>query len=284
MEILSKRRLFGAFCMFGLQVCLMAVFNACTDDFGIEADFFKGKIEGRLFINQAVPENTDEIRVAVSEKFPPTDFRKLIISSVVPVDTSVTSDTVEYDLDLPLGTYDYIFAVWKEKDRSFSLSSILGQFGDILGSPITLTEENPVLTGIDINITFERVLRGGFIGGKITFVGDIPPTTAGIAYIASEIVPTSPIDFFTHPPTLEIISGGELNISEFNYQYAIKPGTYKYIAVVWLEQGANLLDFKTLGIYEDPNAPGEPGEVVIEKGPPGATGVDIIADFANINK
>jgi hypothetical protein len=282
MEFISKRRLFGAFCMLGMAVSSALFFVGCSD-FGIEADLFKGKVKGKLFFTEAAPENTDEIRVVVSQKFPPIDFKTHLFSGPLPFNRDA-ADTIDYEVDVPLGTYDYVFVLWKGKDQPLSLAGIIGQFGDILGTPVTVTEDDSVVTDININVDFERVLRGGFISGRIRLIGEVPDNTAGMAFIASEFIPETNQDLFTPPfPTFEIISGPEVEFLEFDYQFAIKPAVYKYVAVVWLAQGAGLTDFKTLGIYEDPENPGQPGEVVIEEGLPGATGIDITGDFANTN-
>lgn len=280
----SKRRSFGAFCVIGIFIALSVIFYACINDFGLEADFFKGTIKGNLIIDRVVPQNTDEIRVALAKDFPPTNFLELIVSGVIPVkmDTSITSQMAPYEFEVPLGKYEAIIAIWKEKNESWSITNMLGLYGNFQffqPDSIVLTEEDPIADSIDIEIDFSRVIRTAKIEGHIEFIGEWPINTAAVAWVAYEFIPQNKLDFLR-------IAGFEIlpkNIKSWDYRIGVNPGTYKFIAVFWLAEGANLLDFKTLGFYPDHNSPDEPGEVVVNENEP-TVDIDIMADFANINK
>lgn len=314
MEILSKRRLFGAFCMFGLQVCLMAVFNACTDDFGIEADFFCCNIRGEIIINTVVPENTDEIRVAVSKQYPPTDILSLIWTLErlpVEIDTNVTTQRVPFDLSVPQGEYAAVFAIWKEKAKSFNPADIIGLYGDLPTGeaiPIATTEEDSIAEDIEIDIDFSKVLRNAKIEGKITYVNGgasvapeaWPSNTGLVALGAFKEIPDSFIennfsleDMNRENPfsvedfnKLLVFEQLPIRVEQFDYRLRISPADVKLVALFWIPEGPILVvieRIQVLGFYRDPNSPEQPGQFTIEENET-ISGIDIIADFANINK
>ncbi|RMF62713.1 MAG: hypothetical protein D6743_11830, partial [Calditrichaeota bacterium] len=157
------RRSFSVFCFFVLLGAVLAIFYAC-EDFGIEADFFKGTIKGEVRLHQPVPSNTDEIRVAVSKTFPPADILSLIFSGPLPVkkDSTLNEQTIPYDIQVPLDDYAAVFSIWKEKDKSFNPADIIGLYGDLqFRQPVTvsLSDEHPVADSVDMDIDFARVLR-----------------------------------------------------------------------------------------------------------------------------
>lgn len=285
MEVRTKRRWFGAFCVLG-AAAIAAAFHAC-DDFGIDANFFKGTIRGEVVINERVPPNTDEIRVAVTKKYPPSDIISLIFSGPLPFngDSLVTSQRIPYDLQVPLDEYEAVFAIWKELDQSFNPADIIGLYGDLLmAEPIsvTVTDSTPTVDHIDITIDFTKVKRTAKIEGRINYVGTWPSNTAAVAIFAFFEVPqVLPDDFIRYLGAFEILPT-DPTLLAYDYRLRVPPGTYKYIAVFWLAQGAELLDFKTLGFYRNPQAPDQPGQVTVGDNET-ATGVDISADFANAN-
>lgn len=285
MEARMKRRWLGAFSILGV-IAIAVVFYAC-DNFGIDANFIKGTIRGEIVLTQAVPTNTDEIRVAVTKNYPPSDIISLIFSGPLPVnrDTTVTEQRVAYDLQVPLDDYEAVFAIWKEKDQSFNPADIIGLYGDLLMAqpiPVATTEEEQVVSNIDLAIDFTKVQRTAKIEGRINYVGAWPANTAAVAIFAFFEVPQIlPDDFIRYLGAFEILPT-DPTLTQYDYRLRVPPGTYKYLAVFWLAQGAELLDFKTLGFYRDSLAPDEPGQVTVQ-GIGTATGVDISADFANAN-
>lgn len=272
-----------------LLLVIVVIWAAC-EDFGVEADFFRGTVRGELIIDQVVPEKTDEIRVAASKKFPPTDILSLIFTSALPVQTdpAVTSQRVPYDLALPLGEYAALFAIWKEKDKSFNPADIIGLHGDLqFFQPIgfRLTEEEPTLADLDFELDFSKVIRSAIIEGQITYEGTWPQNTAAVAVFVYSFVPD-----LDNPDQNERIrqliqfSAFELlpqNVEAWDYRVRISHGTYKFIVVFWLGQGEPLTAFKVLGFYRDPNNPDQPGTVSVDSAQT-VSGVDIAADFANI--
>jgi hypothetical protein len=282
MEFTTKRRAIGAFSILGFMLWLGAVFYACTDDFGVEADFFKGTLKGELRITTVVPKNTDEIRVALAKDFPPSNFLELLVSEKILVDASetVTSQIVSYDMQVPLGDYEAAFVIWKELGQSWRITDIVGAYGDLATfqfEKITLTDEDPVADSVDIDINLNRVNRNAKIEGHIEFIGEWPVNTAAVALVAFKT-----LDISKALPEIAILPK---NVDAYDYQIKLNADstgtTLELVSVAWLPEGANLLDFKFLGVYSDPDSPEVPVKVVIKPGET-VTGIDIVADFANI--
>ncbi len=281
----AKRRRLGAFFVLA-AMAIAAIFYAC-DNFGIDANFFKGTIKGEIIVEERVPPNTDEIRVAVTKKYPPSDIISLIFSGPLPFDSDslVTSQRIPYDLQVPLDEYEAVFAIWKEKDQSFNPADIIGLYGDLLMAqpiPVAVTDSTPTVDHIDITIDFTKVKRTAKIEGRINYVGAWPSNTAAVAIFAFFEVPqVLPDDFIRFLGAFEILPT-DPTLTQYDYRLRVPPGTYKYIAVFWLAQGAQLLDFKTLGFYRNPQTPDQPGQVTVEDNGT-AAGINISADFANAN-
>lgn len=281
MDLRVRRRVFGAFSFIVIINLLILILWACTSDFGIEADFFKGTVKGKLHITTVVPEKTDEIRVALSKSFPPSNINEILFSEVLPVVISdtVTSQIVPYDMQVPLGEYAAAFCMWKEKAKSWRITDIVGVFGNLSTfefKKVVLTEEDPVAEDVDMDVNLDRVNRNAQITGHIEFVGEWPINTAAAALLAFKT-----LNLTEGLPEIALLPR---NVESFDYQLGINADssatTIKLVAVGWLAEGANLLDFKILGFYHDPDTPEVPKEVVIKAGET-VSGIDIIADFAN---
>lgn len=278
MDARSKQRTIGALCSLAAALSVALVFHAC-EDFGVEADFFKGTVRGELTIDTVVPAQTDEIRVALSPDFPPSDFKELQISEVIPVnkDTSVKSQVVPFEMQLPLGKYDATVVIWKAKDKSWSLTDIVGLHGNLSRfelRSIELTSDHPLEENVSIPVDLSRVNRTSSVSGTIDFVGDWPANT----FITALIMLRDISDLNGIPPVLVFVPIGA---EQFSYNSGISPGTYNTIAVAWLPLGPfDFSKIKFLGVYEDPDNPGEQGKLVVEDNMT-ITGIDITADFAN---
>ncbi|MFQ5823467.1 MAG: hypothetical protein ACE5JB_05380 [bacterium] len=309
MERNSKRRLFGAFCVLGVILFSLIIFYACND-FGVEADFFCCNIRGEIIINTVVPKNTDEIRVAVTKNYPPTDILSLIWTPErlpVKIDTNVTTQSVPFDLLVPMGAYAAVFAIWKEKNESFSPTDIIGLYGDLLGNepiPISIGEEDSIAEDIDIDIDFSKVIRNAKIEGRITYVNEsVPvlpeewPRNTGIVAIgAFNEIPGGFIennfsleDMNSENPfsaedfdKLLVFEQFPIRVEQFDYRLRVSSADVKLVALFWIPEGAILEvieRIQVLGFYRDPNLPEQPGKFSIEENET-VSGIDIIADFA----
>ena len=280
MDARSKRRAFGAFCFLAAAFSVVAIFHGC-ENFGVEADFLKGTVRGELTIDTVVPAQTDEIRVALSPDFPPSDFKELQISEVISVskDTSVKSQVVPFEMQVPLGKYDATVVIWKAKDRSWSLTDIVGLHGDLSKfelRTIELTSDDPVEDNVSIPVDLSIVNRTSTVSGTIHFVGKWPANT----FITALIMLRDISDLNGIPPVLVFVP---IDSEEFSYSVGISPDTYTTIAVAWLPIGPfDFSKIRFLGVYEDPENPGEQGKLVVTDSM-AVTGIDLTADFANAN-
>jgi len=254
--------------------------SSCEINHGLSPDL--GTIRGRIIFQHrtgTVLKQTDEIRVAVSHRFPPTEFTELITGP--PID-KWAGDTVRYELVVPFGTYEILGVVWKGKGKPWNLSDVLGYYHkglNLLPEPVTVTRENPVADSVDVWADFAFVIRDALITGTITYEGNWPPETEIMGIGAFTFVP-DPNNVWT----LLNVSSAKIGIPTFvpSYVYTlpVSAGTYRYIGVFWKAKGSPLTAIKHLGFYEDPQHPGQPGTLVVAKGDT-LRNIDIHVDFSN---
>ena len=264
-----------------LLLFALGLITGCEIDHGLSPDL--GSIRGRIIFQHrtgAVLNQTDEIRVAVSHRFPPTEFTELITSP--PLD-KWAGDTVNYELVVPFGTYEILGVVWKGKGKPWNLSDVLGYYHkglNLLPEPITVTKEHPVADSVDVWADFAFVIREALITGTITYEGTWPPETEIMGIGAFTFVP-DPNNVWT----LLNVSSAKIGIPTFvpsyHYTLPVSAGTYRYIGVFWKAKGSPLTDIKHLGFYEDPEHPGQPGTLTVAKGDT-LTGIDIHVDFNSL--
>ncbi len=257
------------------------VLISCADH-GLEANFFKGTVQGELQISSVVPAATDELRVALVQDFPPASLQGLVTSDVIAVnkDTSVKMQTVPFALDAPLGEYEAAIVLWKALDQSFILTDIVGIFGNLERfelTPIRLTEQTPVQAEVNIPLDLSRVNRTAAISGRIDFEGAWPANTSIVALVVLKSLAdlTNGI-----PPAISFVPRDTQSLS---YRVGLAPDRYSAVLVAWLPVGEfNLANIRVLGFFEDPAQRGLPAPVTVGDGET-VTNIDITADFANIN-
>ncbi|MFQ5605318.1 MAG: hypothetical protein ACE5HS_18790 [bacterium] len=274
MELLNKRRLFGAFCILGVLGVIVISWVAC-DDFGLESDFLKGTIKGVIRLNAAPPDTTGDIRVALVKEFPPTNFAELLTSNNLHNKNDTTKkEFLPFEFQVPLEEFDAIVAVWKAKGTPWNIfRNVIGVYCNDNNelNKITLSDSQHVAEGIEFEVNLKKVDRTAKMTGQITFQGDWPTDieNMGLAVLNTEN-PTLSICIF---PELEIVLLPKVPVDSLDYEIDIAPGLYA-VLLVWQPVGAELLDFKLIGA-----AGLNTGIEVIE----GETksGVDIQADFGS---
>lgn len=115
--------------------------------------------------------------------------------------------------------------------------------------------------------------------GSVSLQGEWPDDTAVVAVALLQEKPTtsdiSLLVRFTEPDSF--------GVSSFDYLWTLEPGVYGYLAIAWMREGDNLFDLMSwveLGFYPDPDAPGEPGEIVVVPGINRC--IDLEGDFVNV--
>lgn len=264
-----------------LLVMQLAIQATCSIDHGIAPQVGVPAIRGTVTFEGDPPANTHWVVVVASRDFPPSDVVELALSQSERLDFSAGS--ADYEIKVPsLGTYAAVAVVWKAKDEPVVWSDVLGLYGASLtgGSiafpdTVRITEDIPVVDGIDLSADFGLVDRGAVVSGTLTYEGNWPDNTELMGIAAYRERPTNLLEFFRM---------AALNISlptqvdSFDYKLAIPPGSYEYLVVLWLARGASIFDFREIGFYETAPRSGEPAELSVARGDT-ARGIDIIVDL-----
>ncbi len=277
MTLKNKRRRFGAFCVLGVAALAILFFYAC-EDFGVQADFFKGTVKGNLKLLSDYNDATDEIRVFLSSDFPPSNFLDLQIGEAIDNLALKTNGAVPFDMQVPYGNYEAAVVIWKGKDRSWDLTDIVGIYGNLQKfelKSIELNDKHPTQDSVNISLDLTRVNRSANIAGKIDFIGEWPSNT----FLTGLVVYRDVTDLLSGqlPQAFLFFSAG---IDSIHYNIGIPPDTYKIIAVAWLPQGfTNLIrDIRIIGQYRDIT---DPASVTVLDSST-VNGIDFIADFSRI--
>jgi len=275
------RIVFFLFCCAGLFI--FHHFN-CRIDHGLEPIY--SKIGGKIFFNGEIPRYTDEVRAVVVKEFPPKSVNQLLFSDMIPYQ----QDTADYEIYLPEGTYDMVAVIWKEHNRSWNISDIIGLYGgtfvgDILiptFKPVTVPHEYAVLDTIDIEANFNRVNRDAAIEGTVTFVGQWPENSGAIGVGAFREIPEKGnfIDYYFK--SVYIDYGVATFVEKDDYLLRVHGGdTLKCIAVLWIDNTFDLTTIQDIGFYKDPQHPDQPGTVIVPKDST-LTGIDITVNFSEM--
>jgi len=275
MTATHKRRLFGAFSVLATACLAAVIFYAC-EDFGIEADFFKGTVKGELKLISEFNDGTDELRVFLSPDFPPSNFLELQISEAISNRTLKNTGKVPFDMQVPYGKYEAALVIWKGLDRSWDLTDIVGIYGNIERfefKSIELDDQHPVEDSVNISLDLTRVNRSSRISGTIDFVGEWPENT----FLSGLVIYRDITDLLSGqlPHALAFFTPG---IDSVNFNVGVFPDTYNLIAVAWLPDGFTdfVQDIRIIGQYRELS---EPAAVTVPDSTT-VTGIDFIADLA----
>ena len=254
---------------------LLGLVAACQVDHGLAP--MKSKIVGQVIFVDKLPPNTDQVQVAVARTFPPKALLELGLSGPLPF----WQDTVDFEILLPLGHYEAVGVLWKEKGRTWSISSILGLYtrrNSLLPQAIDLTEDHPVQDSVIIYADPNLIARGAFLQGKIHYVGEWLSDIQIVVLAAFPVVPEEQVDYLT---ARGFDMTRPIGVEEDDFVLDVTPDTLRYIAVYSISQEAGSFKFRELGVYQDPDNPGQPGSVVVAKGDT-AKGIDITVDFSKV--
>lgn len=259
---------------------------SCSYDHGIEAQLGLPTIRGTVTLKGDAPANTEWVKVFASRTFPPADAVEF--SQAWSGWLNLEGDTAQYEIQVPaFGEYAAVAAIWKGREEPVSLADILGIHGAALAGGLALpvrvsvTPAAPVVEGVDIAADLARVSRGAAVRGRITYLGDWPATTWGVALgiYPHRPDPASPMDYVFKASALFFPLPSD--VATYDYRLAVPPGTYRYAAVAWLERGAPIFDFHEIGFHEADPGSGTPGQFTVAHGDT-ARGIDITADFGRI--
>ena len=148
-----KRKGFRAAAL--LVVALLFLFGEwnCSDNHGLHPVPITG-ISGTITFKGEWPANTEFVRVAVYQTYPPPSlFALAAVSDPLPLGVPST----DYILPLQPGTYGWILVAWKAKNTSFSQIRTLGVYytaGDSTRPGSVTVEKNRLTTHVDITADF----------------------------------------------------------------------------------------------------------------------------------
>jgi hypothetical protein len=264
-----------------LLLAFFLLMLSCKIDHGLEP--VGSRIAGAVTFSGQIPPKTDQVRVAVTEKFPPRDITELIFSDALPY----REGRADYEIYLPPATYEVVAVIWKEKNQPWNISDVIGIYGgsfvgDLLiptFEPVTVPDSRTSVEDIDVECNFNKVNRDAAIEGTITFSGTWPDNTGivGIGAFNDIPKPGDYIDYYFKNVALDYTVPPY--VTRHEYRLRVRSGeTLKYIAVLWINDDYNLASITDLGFYRNPADPSMPGIVAVAPDSI-AEGIDIAIQF-----
>lgn len=192
MKLQLKR---SRFTLAGLVVAfLFSLINLSCDflglgsDSGLEEDFF-ARVQGTLHINAVLPEQTDELFLALvkgtSPKFTTTIPRR-------DLNLQASEQFVDFIIEAQADTFDALLAIWKKRGRSLSvIEDIIGSYckeGALI--PLQIATNDTIINIDTVDVNLEKLNRVAGISGVIEFQGDWPADidNLGIVFADSTLI------------------------------------------------------------------------------------------------
>ncbi len=256
-------------------ILVVGFVTTCSMDHGISP--LPGKLRVRVIFRGDPPSDTQGVYLVVAPQFPPHAINELYQS---PNSLPVDQDTVVTELDLPYGHYDSYALWWYSKDSKSNLADILSlpldPFNQLMPLGFDLDASEPIVERT-LRANWSRVQRDATIKGTITFNGPFPDNTLATAIAAFQFEPKENIHFLAWLKSIDF----SIDTNPYRFSLPVRSGETGFIAVYWLPEHASLTEFKTVGIYEDPNTPGHPGQFSLAPGEI-VTGADISVDWSRM--
>ena len=248
----------------------------CSYDHGIAP--LPGKLVATVYFRGEPPQNTQGIYLIVTPVFPPHAINELYHS---PNSLPIDRDTVYTEMELPFGHYDAVSLWWYSTETESNLADVLAlpldPDNNLLPLSFEISSEKPIFE-IELYANWNRVNRDAAIEGTIYFNGPFPENTLATAVAAYQYKPEENIHYLLWLKSIDF----SIDQNPYHYRLPVRHGNVDYLAVFWLPERAELSDFITLGVFENPTHPGQPGKLTISAGQT-VTGIDIHADWSAIN-
>lgn len=192
------------FALAGLVVAsLFSMINLSCDflglgsNSGLEEDFF-ARVQGKLHINAVLPEQTDELFLALvkgtSPKFTTTIPR-------IDLNLQASEQFVDFIIEAQADTFDALFAIWKKRGRPLSvIENIIGsscEEGALI--PLQIATNDTIINIDTVDVNLEKLNRVAGISGVIEFQGDWPADidNLGIVFADSTLILSIVESFFS---------------------------------------------------------------------------------------
>ena len=257
---------------------------SCEIDHGLSPKEYK--IKGTVtFFKGEPPENTDRVEVFALKEFPPQDPQNfLYLGRSGPLDYQ-SSRQLDYEILVSPTSYQFIGVLWKEKGRDWNLTGLMGFYMgksdgfSFFPDSVVVSEDHPVVDGVDFTANWELVSKDARISGKITYQGSWPPETE---LLLLAVYPSKPNTWLEYLTFSNFDYSQPIFVDSSSYELSINSGIYNYIVLFWIGKNiSDLNDMIAIGYYEDPADPGKPGRIEINKHEE-LTGIDIHVDFNKI--
>ncbi len=223
-------------------------------------------IEGKLTIESIDKTQEGEIGdvvVVVAPDFPPKKWTDIVKTPPLRFNRNVEEDIIDYQVPLNHGTYAVVAVLWKKKGEEWSfetISNILGVYTEpnlFKPKSVTIPNNQPSVSGIDIYADFGFVRYGAFIKGKITYIGEFNPDTEMMILASFPSRPSKVSDYLfamgwdlTIP---KVTPGNDPYKPYFEFLLDVSPGNHKYIALFWKGNKGSPYDFRKIADFEIPN-------------------------------
>lgn len=192
------------FALAGLVVAsLFSMINLSCDflglgsNSGLEEDFF-ARVQGKLHINAVLPEQTDELFLALvkgtSPKFTTTIPRR-------DLNLQASEQDIDFIIEAQADTFDALFAIWKKRGRPLSvIENIIGsscEEGALI--PLQIATNDTIINIDTVDVNLEKLNRVAGISGVIEFQGDWPADidNLGIVFADSTLILSIVESFFS---------------------------------------------------------------------------------------
>ncbi len=260
--------------IFILALLLFSFVLAACNDVGLDEDFFTS-VQGNLVIEGIPPKETDELLLALVDGLSPKFTRTIPRRALSPED-SMQTQTVPFTLEAQSRKipgereFDALFVVWKERGEQFNIiENIVGSNctdGSLL--KIRLSPENPIVSGVSIDVNLKKVDRKVDVSGAIHFRGAWPQNLENLALVFADAANLSgSLDVCELLKSMDIRLLDTTPVDSLRFETRIARGP-KVVLVAWNEAGGSLFTPKfVLGNFIDSGA-----DSVI-------TGIEITADF-----
>lgn len=255
-----------------LNIILLATFS-CDIDTGLAPT--KSGISGVIHFQNEWPQETDEVMVVASTKFPPTSLEEIIMSEPLPTFVDSASFTIWTNPQ----TFKAVGVVWKEKDQPWDVTNIIGIYfpTDDHFSPgaVSIPDRETLVESINIEANLEnaRLRVDSAIQGMLRINGDWPAGAENVLVVASKtILPTSLLDIVFSSPI-------EVGFDSLAYYLSVQPGTYRLLGALVTEKDQNIGINSIKGIYKKKPSDFLPGSVVVQTDTTIIENIDIILDF-----
>ncbi len=256
-----------------LSLTLLFFWFSCDTDPGLEPT--SSGIHGTVFFENDWPENTDEIIVVASLKFPPTSITDIILSDPLPLNV----DSAEYTIYTDPMDFAAIGVVWKEKDQPWDVTNIIGIYfpteNKFSPGTVTIPNKNSIIDSINIyaDLSNAKPAVESEIRGTLRVTGDWPQGATSALVVASvPLLPSGLMDITMGIPI-------EAGFDSTAYSLSLQPGTYRLLGVLVLVEGEQVGINSIRGLYYQNPGDAFPGSVRIASETSVIENIDIDINF-----